>query len=81
MSVLAALVVASGFILWLVLPSGGGYRGGGGLSDETTFLSWSKHSWTGLHNWVGVALLVIVLVHIIVHRRWIVSMTKKLRRS
>jgi len=81
MSVLAALEVAFGFILWLILPSGGGYMGGRGLLTEATFLSWPRHSWLGFHNWLGVALLAVVLVHIIVHRKWIVSMTKKLRRN
>ena len=80
MSVLSVIVVVSGFFLWLALPQGGGYRGGSGPLAEATFLSWSKHSWTGLHDWVGVALLVIVVVHIVVHRKWILSVTNKLRR-
>jgi len=65
----------SGFVLWLVLPQGGGYRGGRGLASEAIFL-WTRDTWIDLHNWVGVALLFIVLVHIILHWRWIVHMTK-----
>lgn len=77
MFLLALFEVVSGFVLWLVLPRGGGYMGGrgGGLTTEATFL-WPRDTWIDLHNWVGVALLVIVALHLILHWRWIVHMTK-----
>jgi len=80
---LALFEVASGFVLWLVLPRGRGYMGGRGeeLVTEATFL-WSRDTWLDLHNWVAVALLVIVVLHLILHWRWIVHMTKTIwRRS
>lgn len=82
MAVLAAFEVASGFILWLILPRGGGYGWGRGaeLGREATFI-WPRQTWIDLHNWVGVALLVVVLVHVIVHWKWIVNMTKKYARD
>ncbi len=75
MFLLALFEVVSGFVLWLVLPRGRGYRGGGGSITEATFL-WSRDTWIDLHNWVAVALLVIVALHLILHWRWIVHMTK-----
>lgn len=74
---LALFEVVSGFVLWLVLPRGRGYMGGRGeeLVTEATFL-WSRDTWLDLHNWVAVALLVIVVIHLILHWRWIVYMTK-----
>ncbi len=76
MFVLALLEVISGFVLWLVLPRGGGYAGGrGGSVAEATFL-WSRNTWLGLHNWIAVALLVIVILHLALHWRWIVYMTR-----
>lgn len=75
MFVLALLEVISGFVLWLVLPRGGGYMGGRGLITEATFL-WSRDTWLGLHNWIAVALLVIVILHLVLHWRWIVYMTR-----
>ena len=76
MFVLALLEVISGFVLWLVLPRGGGYAGGrGGSGAEATFL-WSRDTWLGLHNWIAVALLVIVILHLVLHWRWIVYMTR-----
>ena len=77
---LALFEVVSGFVLWLVLPRGRGYMGGRGeeLVTEATFL-WSRDTWLDLHNWVAVALLVIVVLHLILHWRWIVHMTKTIR--
>ncbi len=76
MFVLALLEVISGFVLWLVLPRGGGYAGGkGGSVAEATFL-WSRDTWLGLHNWIAVALLVVVILHLVLHWRWIVYMTR-----
>lgn len=77
---LALFEVVSGFVLWLVLPRGRGYMGGRGeeLVTEVTFL-WSRDTWLDLHNWVAVALLVIVVIHLILHWRWIVHMTKTVR--
>ena len=50
---------------------------GGELAIESTFL-WSRDTWVDLHNWVGVVLVVMVVLHLILHRKWIVSMTKRL---
>ncbi len=72
---LALFEVVSGFVLWLVLPRGGGYMGGRGLVGETTFL-WARDTWLNLHNWVAVALVVMVVLHLILHWRWIVHMTR-----
>jgi uncharacterized iron-regulated membrane protein len=74
---LGIVEVVSGFVLWLVLPGGEGYMGGRGLVSEATFL-WSRGTWIDLHMVVGVALLVVVIIHLILHRKWIIRMTKRL---
>ena len=69
----------SGFIMWLALPRGGGGQGRGfdsGDAGEATFWSLSRHTWGDLHDWVAVALLVVIILHIIVNWKWIVYMTK-----
>jgi hypothetical protein len=77
MFLLALLQAVSGFLLWLVIPGGQGYRGGRGVElADSTFL-WSRHTWIDLHDWVAVALVVMVIVHLILHWKWIVYMTKK----
>jgi hypothetical protein len=68
--------VASGFVLWLVLPSGGqGYLGGRGTATLSTFLG-ERHVWLDLHNWVAVVLLTMIIWHVARHWKWIVRMTK-----
>ena len=82
MVLLALFQAVSGFVMWLVLPrGGGGYRGGGGgLATADTFL-WERHTWMDIHDWVAVALVVMVVIHVILHRKWIVYVTKRLVRQ
>jgi hypothetical protein len=51
--------------------------GSRGLDSEATFL-WSRGIWVDLHNVVGVILVVVVVIHLILHRKWILRMTKRL---
>jgi hypothetical protein len=67
--------VLSGFIMWFILPRGGLGRGAGGAGDAT-FWSLSRNSWADLHDWVVVVLLAVVIVHIVLHWKWIVRMTR-----
>ena len=72
----------SGFVLWMVLPRGGGYMGGRGGETVAggTFL-WSRDIWLAVHNWVGVALILVVLIHMLLHWKWIIYRTKALFRQ
>jgi hypothetical protein len=82
MLLLALFEAFSGFVLWLILPRGGqGYMGGRGAAAiaRDSFL-WSRDTWLDLHDWVGVALVVVVLVHLALHWRWVVYMTGRLLR-
>ena len=69
----------SGFIMWLAVPHvGGGSKGAG---STATFWSLTRDNWIDLHDWVAVALLVVVIIHIILHWKWIVYMTKSYFRG
>ena len=81
MALLGLAEVVSGFVLWLGFPSGGGGGGRGGGLGELTFWELSKHTWIDIHDWVAVALVVLVLVHIILHWKWIVRMAKALLKG
>ncbi|HEY97334.1 MAG TPA: DUF4405 domain-containing protein [Dehalococcoidia bacterium] len=71
--------IVSGFVLWLALGSGVGYQGGGGqgITDTGSFLSWTRHQWIDFHDWTAVALVVLVILHLVLHWKWIVYTTKK----
>ena len=77
MFLLVLFQAISGFVLWLVLPRGEGYRGGRGgeLVTGQSFL-WTRDTWIDLHNWVAVALIAMVALHLILQWKWIVHMTK-----
>ena len=85
MALLGLAEAVTGFVLWLGFPAGGGGGGrhwggglGGGGLGNLTFWELSKHTWTDIHDWVAVALVVLVLVHIILHRKWIIRMAKSI---
>jgi hypothetical protein len=72
--VLTGLVEAvSGFVLWFALPSGGGRRG-----LDLTYLGLTRHTWIDIHDWVAIALTAIVIIHIIIHWKWVARMTRQI---
>ena len=71
--------VASGLVLWLVLPRGG-YRGGRNqLYGQTLILS--REGWLTLHDWGAVVMVLGILVHLVMHRRWIYHTLRSLWRG
>jgi hypothetical protein len=75
--ILGLLEAVSGFVLWFALPRGGGYGGRFGGGAEYTFWLLSRHTWIDIHNWVAAAILVVVIIHLILHWKWIIYITKK----
>ena len=71
--------VISGLVLWLALSSGAGLKGAKGQGDIDTgsFLSWTRHEWIDFHDWTALALIVVVVIHLILHWKWIIYTTKK----
>ena len=70
---LSFLVTAvTGIMLILFLPSGirqGSYQVLWGMIKET---------WLKIHTLAGILMVVICIIHIILHWKWIVSMTKRI---
>ncbi|MEX2578368.1 MAG: DUF4405 domain-containing protein [Verrucomicrobiales bacterium] len=59
-------MVATGYVLRFPLPP---------TTNRTHELwSFSRHEWGVLHSWASLALLVVLLVHVLVHWKWIVAM-------
>ncbi len=75
MLLLGFIQAVSGFLLWLVIP--GGHRGFGIGQISGDFL-WSRYTWIEIHDWTALALVIVVIFHIILHRKWIIQTTKKI---
>jgi hypothetical protein len=79
MGVLSLVEAVTGFVLWLAFPEGGQGAGRlyGGISN-LTYWGLTKHTWIDIHDWVAVALVAIVLLHVVLHWKWIVRVAKNL---
>ena len=73
------LLAALSGIYFLFLPSGG-YMGGRNPWYGVTIL-FDRHTWDDLHTWGGIAMIVAVVVHFILHWKWVVNMTKRLAQE
>jgi cytochrome b subunit of formate dehydrogenase len=61
-AIAAFLLGVSALILWHFVPRG--------------YLE-SRELWVDIHKWTGVALAVFVFIHIVLHWRWLVQMTRR----
>ncbi len=71
LSALCFLVVAkTGLIIFFFLPDGvrrGGYQ---------EFFGITKNTYINIHNWAGVIFIIFIILHIILHWPWIISIIK-----
>jgi hypothetical protein len=78
-ALLALLVqVVSGFVLWIALPRGDGFRfrGSGSRAAHESF-GFDRATWVDVHEWAAVALVAILLLHLLLNWRWVVSVSKR----
>jgi hypothetical protein len=59
---------------WVLPPARGTRRG---LGPET-LLGWTRHDWGDLHFWAAVILVILLVIHIILHWKWIVCRFREL---
>ena len=71
MFVLIAIASLTGLVLFIILPSGR-------RSGWQTFLGIAKETWVDIHTWAGLIFIIVVILHLILHWKWIVVMTKNL---
>jgi hypothetical protein len=69
------LLAALSGIYFLFMPSGG-YQGGRNPMYGVTIL-FSRHTWSDLHTWTGVLMLVAAAVHLAIHWQWVKMMSKR----
>jgi hypothetical protein len=72
-AIFMALVTTTitGVFLWLIFPTGSG-------SSYFIYLGISKSNWVILHDWAGMAMLVGLLIHVVLHWDWIVCIASRL---
>lgn len=78
-ALLALLVQAvSGFVLWIALPRGDGFRfrGSGSRLAHDSF-GFDRATWLDIHDWTAVALITILLLHLLLNWRWVVGVTRR----
>ncbi len=73
--IMACFEVLSGFVLWLILPRGVGDFVNMNNDIGRVFWGLQRNEWQDLHAWVSVAMAAILLIHLIINWRWIVSVT------
>ena len=71
-----SVVTVTGLVDWL-LPSGRSWGRRRTLTSAVSLFSIEWHAWRDWHTWLGLAWLVIVIVHLVLHRKWIACMLRR----
>lgn len=69
-----SLMVSTGFILEYVLRPGSGRKemlNQGRHSSIVLFSGLSRHEWGEIHFWCGIIFLILLILHIFLHWKWI----------
>jgi cytochrome b subunit of formate dehydrogenase len=70
------VVALSGVILFFA--GSGGYQGGRNPRYAQEVMGVSRLLWKDLHDWSGIAMMGGVLLHLVLHWKWIVCMTRNI---
>ncbi len=76
----AFILAAITGILFLFAGSGG-YQGGRNPGFQTEMLGIARATWSDLHTWTGLVMIIGAAVHLVLHWNWIVCVTKRLLKS
>ena len=73
----AFLVSAVTGVAFLLMGSGG-YQGGRNPNFATSLLGIARETWSDLHTWGSLVMIAGVVVHLVLHWKWIVCVTKNM---
>ena len=76
----AFLMSALSGIVFLFAGSGG-YQGGANATFQTTVLVISRWVWSDLHTWASLIMIAGVLLHVVLHWKWIICVVKRMVRD
>jgi hypothetical protein len=63
-----------------LLMGSGGYQGGRNPDFKRALMGISRATWSDLHTWASLVMIVGVVVHLVLHWKWIVCVTKQIVR-
>jgi hypothetical protein len=66
----------SGFIIWLILPRGELDHFDMVQGFGRTFWNLQRNVWVDLHAWMAITIVSVLIIHLVIHWRWIVTMIK-----
>ena len=72
---ISALLAALSGIYFLFLPNGG-YQGGRNPYYNIQVM-FERSTWEDLHTWGGIAMVVVVVIHLAIHWSWVTNMIRK----
>ena len=75
---MSAILASLSGIYFMYFPEG--YQGGRNPLYNVTIL-FTRQTWDLVHTWTGVAMVMIAIVHLAIHWRWVKSMSKKVWRE
>ncbi len=76
---ISAVFVAASSAYFLYFPSAG-YQGGRNPGYNAVVL-FNRDTWDIIHTWMGIAMILVALVHFLVHWNWVNSMAKRVWRE
>ena len=79
-NLLAGLVsLFSGIVIWTILSSGQGFRGGRGELDINSFLGLERYYWTDIHIIFSLIFVGLIIIHLVLHWYWIKNLPKMIK--
>ncbi|BBB48208.1 DUF4405 domain-containing protein [Pelolinea submarina] len=72
--IVIGLALTASSVYFLYFPNG--YQGGRN-PDYNTSVLFNRTDWSQIHLWSGIAMIIILLIHIPVHWKWIMDMGKR----
>jgi hypothetical protein len=76
MILIVFLVAAVTGLVLMTMPHGG-YQGGRNPDFDATVLSLSRGEWNDLHVWSSLGMMAGIVVHLVLHWKWILCMVKR----
>lgn len=59
-------LLSTGFLIFLVIPPGSGF----------TVWNMGRHSWGEIHFWIALSFLIMMVIHVTLHWKWIKTKVK-----